>query len=144
MHGRAAHLYALEVKKKKELANVQVKEKRKEVGQNSGNQQGNQNNFKKRNYHHNNNNFHNNNNNNNNNFQGNNRQGGRNFNGGARNNDQGNNIIKRCYFSRDARITTLERIVKEILLLVVLATSWDIENTSVSPKVLMGIRKTTI
>ncbi|XP_021736285.1 uncharacterized protein LOC110702850 [Chenopodium quinoa] len=47
VYRRASHLYALELKKKKELAEVEGKEKRKEVGQNSGNLQGNQNNFKK-------------------------------------------------------------------------------------------------
>ncbi|XP_021746154.1 uncharacterized protein LOC110712037 [Chenopodium quinoa] len=41
VYGRSAHLYALELKKKKELAEVEGKEKRKEMGQNSGNPQGN-------------------------------------------------------------------------------------------------------
>ncbi|XP_021714716.1 uncharacterized protein LOC110682696 [Chenopodium quinoa] len=81
VYGRVAHLYALEEKKKKELAEIEGREKRKEVGQVSGNQQGNQNGFKKQNYHHNNN-FPNNNN-----FQNNNRQGGCSNNGGARNNN---------------------------------------------------------
>ncbi|XP_021754918.1 uncharacterized protein LOC110720219 [Chenopodium quinoa] len=95
VYGRAAHLYALEEKKKKELAEIEGKEKRKQMGQNSGNQQGNQNNFKKQKYHHNNN-FHNNNSN----SQNNNRQGGRNFNGGAKNNSQGSNRNERRYFCR--------------------------------------------
>ncbi|XP_021768949.1 uncharacterized protein LOC110733241 [Chenopodium quinoa] len=47
VYGRAAHLYALEEKKKKELAEIEGRENRKEVGQVSGNQQGNQNAFKK-------------------------------------------------------------------------------------------------
>ncbi|XP_021775563.1 uncharacterized protein LOC110739413 [Chenopodium quinoa] len=47
VYGRAAHLYALEEKKKKELAEIEGREKRKEVGQVSGNQQGNLNGFKK-------------------------------------------------------------------------------------------------
>ncbi|XP_021739789.1 uncharacterized protein LOC110706201 [Chenopodium quinoa] len=41
VYGRAAHLYALEENKKKELAEIEGKEKRKEVGQVSCNQQGN-------------------------------------------------------------------------------------------------------
>ncbi|XP_021744407.1 uncharacterized protein LOC110710423 [Chenopodium quinoa] len=66
------------------------------MGQNSGNPQGNQNNFKKQKYHHHNNNF-----NINNNFHGNNRQGGRNFDGGAKNSNQGNNKGPRhCYCKR--------------------------------------------
>ncbi|XP_021727804.1 uncharacterized protein LOC110694909 [Chenopodium quinoa] len=77
VYGRVAHLYALEEKKKKELAEIERREKRKEVGQVSGNQQGNQNGFKKQKYHYNNN-FHNNNN-----FQGNNRQGNLLFDSGA-------------------------------------------------------------
>ncbi|XP_021775712.1 uncharacterized protein LOC110739565 [Chenopodium quinoa] len=76
----------------KELAKVEGKEKRKEVGQNSRNPQGNQNNLKKKKYHHNNNHF-----SNNNNFQSNNRHGGRNFNG-AKNSNQGNNKDGRRYF----------------------------------------------
>ncbi|XP_021727795.1 uncharacterized protein LOC110694902 [Chenopodium quinoa] len=47
VYGRAAHLYALEEKKKKELDEMEGREKRKEVGQVSGNQQRNQNGFKK-------------------------------------------------------------------------------------------------
>ncbi|XP_021775161.1 J domain-containing protein DDB_G0295729-like [Chenopodium quinoa] len=94
VYGRVAHLYALEEKKKKELVEIEGIEKRKEVGQVSGNQQGNQNGFKKQKYHHNNN-FHNNNN-----FHGNNRQGNRNNNGGARNNNQGNNKNGRVYFCK--------------------------------------------
>ncbi|XP_021730682.1 putative uncharacterized protein DDB_G0292292 [Chenopodium quinoa] len=94
VYGRAAHLYVLELKKKKELAEIEGKEKRKEVGKNSRNPQGNQNNFKKKKYHHNNN-F-----SNNNNFQGNNRHGGRNFNGGAKNSNQGSNKDGRHYFCK--------------------------------------------
>ncbi|XP_021750262.1 uncharacterized protein LOC110715954 [Chenopodium quinoa] len=40
VYGRSVHLYALELKKKKELAEVEGKEKRKDIGQNSGNPQG--------------------------------------------------------------------------------------------------------
>ncbi|XP_021768231.1 uncharacterized protein LOC110732581 [Chenopodium quinoa] len=40
VYGRSAHLYALELKKKKELAEVEGKEKRKDMGQNAGNPQG--------------------------------------------------------------------------------------------------------
>ncbi|XP_021763968.1 putative uncharacterized protein DDB_G0283051 [Chenopodium quinoa] len=101
VYGRSAQLYALELKKWKELAEVEGKEKRKEMGQNTGNIQGNQNNFKKQKYHHNNNNNFNNKNNNN--FQGNNCQGGRNFNGGAKNSNQGNNKEGRRYFCRRCR-----------------------------------------
>ncbi|XP_021747443.1 probable cyclin-dependent serine/threonine-protein kinase DDB_G0292550 [Chenopodium quinoa] len=97
VYGRAAHLYALEEKKKKELAEIEGREKRKEVGQVFGNQQRNQNGFKKQKYHHNNN-FHNNNN-----FHGNNRQGNRNNNGGARNNNQGSNKNGRIYFCKRCR-----------------------------------------
>ncbi|XP_021766613.1 probable serine/threonine-protein kinase clkA [Chenopodium quinoa] len=92
VYGRAAHLYALKLNKKKELVEIEGKEKRKEVGQNSRNRQSNQNNFKKQKYHHNNN-F-----SNNNNFQGNNRHRGRNFNGGAKNSTQGNNRGARHFY----------------------------------------------
>ncbi|XP_021735740.1 uncharacterized protein LOC110702343 [Chenopodium quinoa] len=119
VYGRVAHLYALELKKKKELTDVEVKEKRKEVGMNSGNQQGNQNNFKKQKYHHNNNNFHNNNNNN---SQGNNCQRGRNFNGGARNNDQGNNRNERRYFCKRCKNNHPGRDCDGNLVFVVLVT----------------------
>ncbi|XP_021751637.1 probable cyclin-dependent serine/threonine-protein kinase DDB_G0292550 [Chenopodium quinoa] len=98
VYGRSAHLYALELKKKKELAEVEGKEMRKEMGQNSGNPQGNPNNFKKQKYHHNNNNF-----NNNNNFHNNNRQGRRNFNRGPKNSNQENNKDERCYFCKRCR-----------------------------------------
>ncbi|XP_021737237.1 NAD-dependent protein deacetylase Sir2B-like [Chenopodium quinoa] len=94
VYGRAAHVYALEEKKKKELAEIEGREKRKEVGQVSGNQQGNQNGIKKQKYHHKNN-FHNNNN-----FHDNYRQGNINNNGGARNNNQGNNKNGRVYFCK--------------------------------------------
>ncbi|XP_021746188.1 probable cyclin-dependent serine/threonine-protein kinase DDB_G0292550 [Chenopodium quinoa] len=108
VYGRAAHLYALELKKKKELAEIEGKEKRKEVGQNSRNPQGNHNNFKKLKYQHNNNNNNNNNNNfHNNNFQGNNCQGGRNFNGGSRNSNQGNNKGPMHFYCKRCRTTTL-------------------------------------
>ncbi|XP_021775980.1 probable serine/threonine-protein kinase clkA [Chenopodium quinoa] len=98
VYERAAHLYALELKKKKEITEIEGREKRKEVGQNFGNLQGNQNNFKKQNYHHNNNNFHDNNN-----FQGNNRQGGRIFNGGARSSSQGNNKGARHFYCKKCK-----------------------------------------
>ncbi|XP_021737262.1 uncharacterized protein LOC110703789 [Chenopodium quinoa] len=70
VYGRAAHLYALELKKKKEIAEIEGKEKIKEVGHNSGNPQGN------------------------------NRQGGQNFNGGARNSTQGNNRGARHFYCK--------------------------------------------
>ncbi|XP_021775577.1 uncharacterized protein LOC110739426 [Chenopodium quinoa] len=98
VYGRAAHLYTLEEKKKKELAEIEGREKRKEVGQVSGNHQGNQNDFKNQKYHNNNNNFHNNNK-----FQGNNRQGERNNIEGAINHNQGNNKNGRTYFCKRCR-----------------------------------------